>query len=109
MNQTVYKEILWHLIRSAHDKRQSLWEAHAWVLHHNNALAHTVLSINQFHAETLQLWNTLTFTNLAPCDFLLFPKIKSVLQEIHSIKMAAMMELKKIPENTFQECFERMF
>ena len=45
VNQIVYKEILWHLIRSVCDKSQSLWEAHAWVLHHDNGPAHTVLSI----------------------------------------------------------------
>ena len=51
------------------------------------------------------------FPNLALCDFFLFPKIKSVLKEthfsdIHSIKMAATTELKKIPENAFEECNE---
>ena len=51
VNHTVYKKILWRLVRSVHDKRQSLWEAHAWALHHNNTPAHTALSICQFLAE----------------------------------------------------------
>ena len=51
VNQIVYKEILRHLIRSVRDKRQSLWEAHTWALHHDNAPAHTALSICQFLAE----------------------------------------------------------
>ena len=46
VNQTVYKEILWCLLRSVHDKRQSLWEAHAWALHYDNVLAHTALSVS---------------------------------------------------------------
>ena len=51
------------------------------------------------------------FPDLAPCDFFLFLKIKSVLKGTHfsdidSIKMAATTEVKKIPENTFQECFK---
>ena len=113
VNQTVYKKILRHLVRSVRDKRRSLWEAHAWTLHHDNAPAHTALSIHQFLAER----NIATFehhsysSDLAPCDFFFFLKIKSVLKGTHfsdidSIKMAAMTELKKIPENAFQECFE---
>ena len=45
VNPTVAKKILWCLLRSMHDKRQSLWEAHAWVLCHNYTPAHTALSI----------------------------------------------------------------
>ena len=51
LNQTVYKEIFGRLVRSMCDKRLSFWEAHAWGLHHDNATAHTVLSIRQFLAE----------------------------------------------------------
>ena len=51
VNQTVYKEILWRLVRSVHDKRWSLWEANAWALHLDNAPAHTALTICQFLAE----------------------------------------------------------
>ena len=108
VNQTVYKEILRRLVRSVRDKRRSLWEAHAWTLHHDNAPAHTALNIRQFLAER----NIATYSpDLTPCDFFLFPKIKSVLKGTHfsdidSIKMAATTELKKIPKNSFQECFE---
>ena len=113
MNQTVYKEILRCLVRSVRDKIRSLWEAHAWTLHHNNAPTHTALSILQFLAERniATLEHPLYSPNLAPCYFILFPKIKSVLKETHfsdidSIKMAATAELKNIPKNAFQECFE---
>ena len=51
VNQTVFKDILRCLVRSVHDKRQILWEAHAWMLHQNNASAHTAMSICQFLAE----------------------------------------------------------
>ena len=30
VNQTIYKEILQHLVRSVCEKRWSLWESHAW-------------------------------------------------------------------------------
>ena len=51
VKQTVYKDILRRLLRSVRDKRRSLWEAHTWALYHDNAPAHTVLSILQFLAE----------------------------------------------------------
>ena len=113
VNQTVYKGIFWCLIRSVHYKQQNLWEAHAWALHHNNTPAHTALSIHQFLTErNIATLKHLPYSlDVALCDFFLFPKIKSVLKETHFsdidfIKMAAMMELKKIPKNAFQECFE---
>ena len=95
------------------DKRQSLWETHAWTLHHDNAPDHAALSIGQFIAE--RNIATLEYPpyspDLAPCDFFLFSKIKSVLKRTHfsdidSIKMAATTELKKIPENAFQRGIE---
>ena len=113
VNQTIYKDIFWHLMKSVCDKRQSLWEVHAWMLHHDNAPAHQALSICQFLAERniATLKYTPPFSNLALCDFFLFPKIKSVLKEtqffdVDSIKMAVMTELKKITENAFQQCIE---
>ena len=113
VNQTVYKEILRRLVISVRDNRRSLWEAHAWTLHHDNAPAHTALSICQFLAEKKDYnFGTPPYSpDLTSCDFFLFPKIKSVLKGTHfsdidSIKMAATTELKKIPENAFQECFE---
>ena len=113
VNQPIYKNIIWHLMKLVCDKRQSLWEVHAWTLYHDNASAHQALSICQFLAQ--RIITTLEYTpsssNLALCDFFLFPKIKSVLKETHffdvdSIKMAATTELKKITENAFQQCIE---
>ena len=48
MNQRVYKEILQRLLRSVREKGRDLWESNTWLLHHNNALAHTALSIWKF-------------------------------------------------------------
>ena len=51
VNQIVYRQILWCLVTLVRDKRRSFGEAHAWTLHHDNAPAHTALSIRQFLAE----------------------------------------------------------
>ena len=50
-------------------------------------------------------------SDLAPCDFFLFPKLKEVIEETHfqdleAIKTAVMRELRAIPEESFQECVE---
>ena len=78
MNQYVWKEILRRLMRSVQDKRRDLWENNAWVLHHDNALAHRTLSIRQFLAErNVPTLEQPTYSPyLAPCDFFLFPKLK---------------------------------
>ena len=51
VNQYVYKEILRRLMRSVRAKRRDMWENNAWVLHHDNAPAHSALSIRWFLAE----------------------------------------------------------
>ena len=85
----------------------------AWMLHYDNAPAHTALNICQFFEKgnIATLKDPLYSPNLAPCNFFLFPKIKFVLKGTHfsdmnSIKMATTTAFKKIPENAFQECIE---
>ena len=41
VNQYVCKKILRQLMRSVRDKRRDLWENNTWVLHHDNAPAHS--------------------------------------------------------------------
>ena len=48
---------------------------------------------------------------LAPCDFFLFPKLKEVIKgvrfpDMEATKKAVTTELKRIPEESFQECME---
>ena len=50
VNQHVYKEVLRRLLRSVRKKRRDLWLNNSWLLHHDNAPAHTALSIRQFLA-----------------------------------------------------------
>ena len=76
VNQYVYKEILRRLMRSVRDKRRDLWENNAWVLHHDNSLAHSALSIRKFLAErnVPTLEQPPYSPDLAPCDFFPFPQ-----------------------------------
>ena len=70
INQHIYKDILWCLMRSVREKRQELWDEKSWVLHHDNAPSHNALSIWEFLAKiTLLLWiNLLALPDLSPCD-----------------------------------------
>ncbi len=100
VNQYVYKEILRRLMRLVRDKRRNLWENNAWVLHHDNAPAHSALSIRQFLAErnVPTLEQPPYSPDLAPCDFFPFPKLKGVIKEtrfpdVEAIKRAVTTEL----------------
>ena len=56
-----------------------------WVLHHDNAPAHTALSIREFLAKkNIPILPHPPYSpDLAPCDFYLFPKLKSNLKGHH--------------------------
>ena len=84
-----------------------------WLLHHDNAPAHTSLLIGEFLAKnnTLIMLQPPYFPNLASCDFFLFPKLKRSMKErryttIKEIKLASKEELNKITKNYFLRCFE---
>lgn len=113
VNQHVYKEILRRLLRSVREKRRELWQDNTWLLHQDNAPAHNALSIRQFLAErNIAVLDHPPYSpDLAPCDFFLFPKLKGVIKGVHfpdveAIKKAVTTELKRIPEESFQECIE---
>jgi histone-lysine N-methyltransferase SETMAR len=59
---------------------------HFGVLHHNNAPAHTALSVSQFLAskEITMLEHPPYSLDLAPSDFFIFPKIKEILKGRYS-------------------------
>jgi len=79
-------------------------------LHHDNALAHTALSVREFLAtkQITLLEHPAYSLDLAPSDFFLFPKIKEILKRRHfdDIRSNTMAALKAIPQNQFQNCFE---
>jgi hypothetical protein len=53
-----------------------------WILHHDNASAHMVLSVKYFLAQELitEMKYPYSFPDLAPSDFWLFSKINSNLK-----------------------------
>ncbi|UYV70253.1 hypothetical protein LAZ67_7002288 [Cordylochernes scorpioides] len=73
-----YLGVLRRLREAIRQKWPELWRSKSWILHHDNAPAHTALKISKF----LQDHSTSVFPqppyspDLAPCDFFLFGKLK---------------------------------
>ena len=85
VNTAFYVEVLKHLRDCVHHVRPELWEGRRWILHHDNAPAHSALIVQEFLAR-----NSISvleyppyLPDLAPCDFFLYPKCKLVLQGWH--------------------------
>lgn len=111
VNQYVYLDVIKRLRESIRKKRPNLWQNQDWFLHHDNAPAHTALSVQQYCAK-----NGVTVIphppyspDLAPCDFFLFPKLKSTMKgerfdDIDTLKRNTETELKAFTNNDFKNC-----
>jgi transposase len=95
-------------------KQPEIFANNSWILHHDNAPAHTALSVRDFSAtKQITLLERPAYSpDLAPSDFFLFPKLKEILKkrsvdDIDDIRNNTTAALKAIPQNHFQNCFER--
>ncbi|UYV83711.1 hypothetical protein LAZ67_23002247 [Cordylochernes scorpioides] len=93
VNKEYYLQVMRNLREAIRQKRPDLWKNKNWLLHHDNAPAHTSLLI------------------CPPCDFFLFPKLKRPMKgrryaTLDEIKTASKEELKNIFKNDFLKCFE---
>jgi len=78
VNAAFYVEGLKRLRDRVHHVRPELWEERRWILHQDNAPAHSALIVHEFLAR-----NSITVLehppyspNLAPCDFFLVPQMQ---------------------------------
>jgi histone-lysine N-methyltransferase SETMAR len=113
VNQHCYLEILARLREAVRRRRPELWP-HAWILHDENSHAHDALAVREFLAKKfiMKLDHPPYSSDLAPCDFWLFPKLKTALNsyrfsDITYIQGHATTILQRIPEEEFQKCFEQ--
>ena len=60
-------------------KRKELWKNQTWILHHDNAPAHTSMPVREFLAknQTIIMPQPPYSPDLAPADFFLFPKTEN--------------------------------
>ncbi|UYV61267.1 hypothetical protein LAZ67_1004166 [Cordylochernes scorpioides] len=113
VNKEYYLQVMRNLREAIRQKRPDLWKNKIWLLHHDNAPAHTSLLVRDFLAKnnTLMMPQPPYSPDLAPCDFFLFPKLKRPMKgrryaTLDEIKTASEEELKKILKNDFLKCFE---
>jgi len=78
VNADFYCDVLRRLCENVRCKRPQKWQNQNLIIHHDNALAHRSFKFSQFLAK-----NNMTViphppysSDLAPCDFFLFPKLK---------------------------------
>ncbi|UYV63992.1 hypothetical protein LAZ67_2006273 [Cordylochernes scorpioides] len=103
VNKEYYLQVMRNLREAIRQKRPDLWKNKNWLLHHDNAPAHTSLLVRDFLAKknTLMMPQPPYSTDLAPCDFFLFLKLKRPMKgrryaTLDEIKTASKKELKKI-------------
>ena len=85
-----------------------------WLLHHDNAPAHSSILVQQFLSKhSIALLRQPPYsTDIAPRDLWLFPKLKKPLKrqqfdEKTTIENNVTSVLKAIPKSEFQDCFEK--
>ena len=113
VNNEYCLQVIRNLREAIRQKRPDLWKNKNWLLHHDNAPAHTSFLVRKFLAQnnTITLPQPAYSPDLAPCDVFLFPKLKRTMKgrryaTIEEIKTPSKEELNKITKNDFLKCFE---
>jgi len=95
-------------------KWPEMWKNGDWLLHHDNAPAHTSLVVREFLTKN----NVSTVPHpayspdLAPCDFYVFPKMKLWLKgrhfaSIEEVQAESQQILNMLMPVDFNECFQK--
>jgi hypothetical protein len=82
VNATFYVKVLKHLCGRV---RAELWAAKNYILHHDNAPSHSALVVHEFFTKNdmITMDHTSYSLNLAPLNFFLFPKVKTIMRGEH--------------------------
>jgi hypothetical protein len=101
-----YLEVLKRLRDKVQRKRPKRWRNEDWLLHHDNVPVHTASSVQKFLApeNMLVVPHPPYSPDLAPCDFFLFPRMKSQLkwcnfQDVTEIQEQSLTALYAIPKS----------
>ena len=113
VNQVYCLEVLERLREKVRRKRPELFANNSWMLHHDNAPAHTALCAREFLTtnQITVLEHPAYSPDPVPQWLFLFPKIKDILKgrhfdDIDDIRSNTTAVLKAIQQNHFQNCFE---
>ncbi len=110
-----YCETLRKLKEALRRKRPELWKDRSFLLHHDNASPHT----SDYTMKFIKKWNFNLLEHppnspdLAPCDFAIFPLLKSRLRSIHfqnlqKLKDEARDTLMSLPKSVFDDALHDM-
>jgi len=115
VNKEFYVAVLKHLRVAVRRDRPQLWMNQNWVLHHNNAPAHSSFLVCNFLAknETTVVPQPPYSPDLSPVDFFLFPNLKSSLKgrrfdTFDEIQKNSTKELFAIPKEAFHKAFQSL-
>ena len=113
INKEYYREVLRRLRDAVRRKRPDLWRARTWQLHQANAPAHSSQLVQTFLAEhSIPVVRQAPYSpDMAPCDFWLFPKLKTLkgkrFESREEIMANATTALQSIPKEAYEKCFEQ--
>jgi len=95
-------------------KRPELWHAGNWLLNDDNAPSHRALVTREFlaHNSIIALRQPPYSSDLAPCEFFLFPKMKLQLKgrrfdTVEEIQRESQNVLGRLREQDFQHAFQQ--
>ena len=112
VNQHFYQQVLICLHNQIQCIRWELWSDKSWLLHHDNASANKAISVRQLlvKKQITALYHPPYSSDLVPCDFWLFSRLKAVMKGTHfssleEIKASMTRELKRLKKENFTKCF----
>lgn len=108
-----YIQVLERLRARVFRARPELAE-HGWVLHHDNAPAHSSYAVREFMTRkgVPTLPQPPYSPDLAPCDFFLFPQLKSFMKGnrydgVSEVQSVTTRVLRELSSEGFEECFQK--
>jgi len=116
VNSAFYEEVLKRLLRRIHRVQPGLHRTGQWMLLHDNAPAHCAIRVHQFLAQSgVPVLDHPPYSpDLAPANFFLFPRPKSIMKGAGFADMAAIQErvaavLRSIPTEAFADNFQKLY
>ncbi|UYV77390.1 hypothetical protein LAZ67_15000825 [Cordylochernes scorpioides] len=113
INKESYLNIMRRVRESIRLKISETWSSKNYIIHHDNAPPHTATSVLTYLAKQgIQILQQPPYPpDLAPNDFILFPKLKMALKgrrfdTRECIIADSKKVLKKIPKDAFSKCFK---
>ena len=112
MNKEMYIDILRRPRNAVRRKCPEKWRTNSWFMFHDNASGHRSVLVRDFLAKNnvITLEHPPNSPDLTVADIYLFPRLKLALKggclDAFDFNKNAILELKRLSQNYFQECFQ---